>query len=467
MKTTKKISFLKVIVLTFVAAGCLISCNQDNKKDGSVAEMQTRLDEIMQDYQQLQQDSENYTQQLAERDSSIQAQAAEIQRLIDQLNAAQNGNGNGNGSVATAQPNTNRAANKANKRLTAQLKAKQQKIDELQASIDQLNRQLDALKATEGFADRSELARLRQIINQQDKQIVALANDKVLLTNDNDSLNARMAYMTSTRNSAAAAAVAADYTTQISTLQNQIAAQQNEITSLREELAAKAALLADAQKAQDAAEKAAADAKANTAKAKGNINKKLAQLQAQCDEYYAEILRLRAENASLKTENDSLRDQVAHFKKSAEDISAQNVKMRDQVNRASVLSTDNIVVTPLKRISGSTGKPTNRASAVSALRIDGMILSNNVIDPGTVTIYAVITSPNNVVLHNGTQQQSFNANGNSSPYTMVQAYEFTGEARAFDMVWSKDSELELEAGIYRVTLYANSHIIGVTEFKLK
>ena len=35
------------------------------------------------------------------------------------------------------------------------------------------------------------------------------------------------------------------------------------------------------------------------------------------------------------------------------------------------------------------------------------------------------------------------------------------------MNWSKDDEIELEAGIYRVSLYANGNLIGISEFKLK
>ena len=94
-------------------------------------------------------------------------------------------------------------------------------------------------------------------------------------------------------------------------------------------------------------------------------------------------------------------------------------------------------------------------------------MSNSVIEPGTVTIYAVITSPSNNVLHNGTMEQKFDANGTRTTYTTVQSYEFTGDERTFEMSWSKDDDTELESGIYRVSLYANSSLIGFTEFKLK
>ena len=155
------------------------------------------------------------------------------------------------------------------------------------------------------------------------------------------------------------------------------------------------------------------------------------------------------------------------MKKNVENVAVENAKMAAKVSRASVLSTSELNVTPLKRLSNGTGKPTSRASATHAFRIEGYLMGNSVVEPGTITLYAVITSPSNVVLHNGTVEQKFDANGVRTTYTMVQAYEFTGQTRPFDMSWSCDDQMELESGVYRLSLYANGNLIGVTEFKLK
>ena len=232
------------------------------------------------------------------------------------------------------------------------------------------------------------------------------------------------------------------------------------VQNLREELAKQTALAEEAAKSN-------VDSKANIAKTKGSINKKLAQLQAQCDEYYEELERLRAENLMLKNENDSLRSEVVTMKKSVENVAVENAKMAAKVSRASILSTSDLTVTPLKRLSNGTGKPTSRASATHAFRIEGYLMGNSVVEPGTVTVYAMIVAPTGEVLHNGTVEQKFEADGVRSTYTMVQAYEFTGQTRPFDMSWSYDEEEELESGVYKLKLYANGNLIGVTEFKLK
>ncbi len=456
MKTIRKVSIFKVAAIAFMAAGCLVSCNQNTQNGPTVNEMQTRLNDIMKEYQEMQSTCDDYSRQLAAKDSSIQAQAAEIQRLIDQLNNAGKG---------TATTRSNRTGSKTNtaklKKLNAELSARKAEIARLQERLNQQTSELNALKAADNYADREALARLQMLVKQQENRIIALTNDKVRLTCTNDSLVAHVAYLMGQR-AENENATNAEYAAQVAALQNQVANQQNEINRLREELAKQAAVAEASQKSQ-----APAETKTDIAKTKGSINKKLAQLQAQCDEYYEELERLRAENIILKNENDSLRSEVVSMKKNVENVAVENAKMAAKVSRASILSTSELNVTPLKRLSNGTGKPTSRASATHAFRIEGYLMGNSVVEPGTITLYAVITSPSNVVLHNGTVEQKFDANGVRTTYTMVQAYEFTGQTRPFDMSWSCDDQMELESGVYRLSLYANGNLIGVTEFKLK
>lgn len=456
MKTIRKVSIFKVAAIAFMAAGCLVSCNQNTQNGPTVNEMQTRLNDIMKEYQEMQSTCDDYSRQLAAKDSSIQAQAAEIQRLIDQLNNA------GKGAATTRSNRTSSKTNTAKlKKLNAELSARKAEIARLQERLNQQTSELNALKAADNYADREALARLQMLVKQQENRIIALTNDKVRLTCTNDSLVAHVAYLMGQR-AENENATNAEYAAQVAALQNQVANQQNEINRLREELAKQAAIAEASQKSQ-----APAETKTDIAKTKGSINKKLAQLQAQCDEYYEELERLRAENIILKNENDSLRSEVVSMKKNVENVAVENAKMAAKVSRASVLSTSELNVTPLKRLSNGTGKPTSRASATHAFRIEGYLMGNSVVEPGTITLYAVITSPSNVVLHNGTVEQKFDANGVRTTYTMVQAYEFTGQTRPFDMSWSCDDQMELESGVYRLSLYANGNLIGVTEFKLK
>ena len=456
----RKESIFKAVALALLMTGCLVSCNQNGQNGPTVNEMQTRLNDIMKEYQEMQATCDDYTRQLAEKDSSIQAQAAEIQRLINQVN---------NAGAQTANTKASRVGSKVSsaklRKLNAELSAKKSEILRLQERLNQQTAELNALKAADNYGDREALARLQMLVKEQDARIVALSNDKVALTCINDSLAAHVAYLLGQR--ATEVSSSADYAAQVTMLQNQVASQQSEINRLQEELAKQVALVAQANEQAKNAKPAASETKTNIAKTKGSINKKLAQLQAQCDEYYEELERLRAENIVLRNENDSLRTQVVTMKRNVENVAVENAKMAAKVSRASVLTTSELTVTPLKRQSNSVGKPTSRASATGAFRIEGYLMDNSVVEPGTVTVYAVITPPSNVVLHNGTLEQKFEANGVRTTYTTVRAFEFTGQTRPFDMSWSKDDDVELESGVYTLRLYANGNLIGTTEFKLK
>ena len=61
MNTSSKKSILMVVALTFLTVGCLFSCNRTPQNAPTVHEMQTRLDEIMKEYQEMQQSCDEYT----------------------------------------------------------------------------------------------------------------------------------------------------------------------------------------------------------------------------------------------------------------------------------------------------------------------------------------------------------------------------------------------------------------------
>ena len=216
MKTIRKVSIFKVAAIAFMAAGCLVSCNQNTQNGPTVNEMQTRLNDIMKEYQEMQSTCDDYSRQLAAKDSSIQAQAAEIQRLIDQLNNAGKG---------TATTRSNRTGSKTNtaklKKLNAELSARKAEIARLQERLNQQTSELNALKAADNYADREALARLQMLVKQQENRIIALTNDKVRLTCTNDSLVAHVAYLMGQRVENENA-TNAEYAAQVAALQNQV-----------------------------------------------------------------------------------------------------------------------------------------------------------------------------------------------------------------------------------------------------
>lgn len=458
MNTTRKSAIFTLATLAILAIGGFASCDQKANRDAEIESMEARLNAIIDEHQQMKEEYENYTAVLSEKDSAINAQASEIRSLISQLKAAKAGKGGTTVRKVVVNDNSAELARQAE-----EIQAKQQQIADLEARLQQQQSSAASLQqqAVAGTAasqaDRRQLERLQRQVGDQDALIARLTNEVVRLTNDNDSLVSQNIYLAKHQGSVSESA----YTDQIAQLQQQMSGQQAEIERLKAELGQQQAAVAEAKKAVEAAK---SESKTKT------VNKKIKELQALCESYAQEIEQLRAENAQLRSENESLRGQVSNMRQEAEQNAMENAKLAVKLNRASILVTKDLVVTPLKVGSNGIGKETNRAASTSSLMLDGTILDNNVVEPGTIQLYARVVGSNGRVVEANTADGSdplFTANGTQMLYAMTQPVEFTGESRTFHMVWTNHGDKELAPGIYKLTLYANGNNIGTTTFRLK
>ena len=574
--TIKKLKRFFIASLATVSMVAVFqSCGgESSNNDEMVAELQKQLDSTMEKYEKLKSESAGFEGQMATRDSAINAQAAEIQRLINQLNAqkrqssgssAQVDNGKverlqkelkekentikklqkeiekQSGEIASGNVSDSKAARLQKKvdeqesqiaKLKNDLKATEKEIENLrngakntesvrasyERQIADLNAQVESCKkqssdynkqietlngevkslreaaSKSGDAAQNELAKSKQDLTKvtvllsecqknnaqlqkdlkdtEDKlsaaekkaqqsqttdknntdQLEALVekcnNDKAKLQKDIDALNAQIAAFKGTES---------DNSKKMDALNAQIDSQRREIEKLKNDIKSKDAELA-------AVKKSAAEQKNSGKTGKGNVSEKIAELQAMCSSYEEEIARLKAENSQLKSENAELKDKVA----SSSELFAENERLQQKVKLASVLVTSDLKVAPGKSVKvGNVVKSTTKASQTKVVRIDCKVLDNNVIDPGTVCIYARIANAANRVICNGNPDNySFDMNGVTMQYTTKQEIEFTGYGRNITMMWKKSDSVELTPGLYWVTLYANGYEIGKVSFKL-
>lgn len=114
-----------------------------------------------------------------------------------------------------------------------------------------------------------------------------------------------------------------------------------------------------------------------------------------------------------------------------------------------------------------TVKETKKAAQTKVVKVEGEILQNNVIDPGTITIYYRISNAANRVICAGiADDYMFNLGDTQMQYTAKQDIEYTGAARNIRMIWRSNDQVTFEPGLYWVTLYANGYEIGKTSFRL-
>ena len=281
---------------------------------------------------------------------------------------------------------------------------------------------------------------LQSTITDLRQQVVALQARVDQLAGENDVL---LKSSQKGNDDAASAKTIADLTAQVESQRQQIEQLQADIQRKNNELAA---------------------AKSNAKPSKGTVNQKLAELQALCDSYVAEIERLRAENEQLKVENAELKEQVS----SSATLFAENERLQQKVKLASVLVTSDLKAIPGKSVKiGNVVKPTTKAAQTKCVRLDCRLVDNNVIDPGSITIYARISNAADRAIYNGSAEDfTFDMNGTPMQYTTKQDIEFTGAGRQLTMVWKKSDAVELAPGLYWVKLYANGYEIGKASFKL-
>ncbi len=316
---------------------------------------------------------------------------------------------------------------------TLQLRYNEEKSrnEALAAQIAELQKSIDSQKNN-----------AEQVATGVNEQLAALQSQIDALTAENAQLKAGVA-------DANAATVAA--------LQAEVSRQQAELSALQAELNAKNSAL-QAKEAELAALKKGGKAVA------GDVNAKLQELQALCDGYVEEIARLKAENEALKAENAALRETSAQ----AQQVLTDNAELLKKVEMASVLVMSDVKAAAGKSISGTTMKEVSKAAQVKMVRVGGTILANNVITPGSVTIYVRIANAANRVVCNGNPgDQTFDMNGIDMQYTTSQVIEFTGASRAINILWRKFDNVTMEPGLYWATLYANGYEIGKTSFTLK
>ena len=198
------------------------------------------------------------------------------------------------------------------------------------------------------------------------------------------------------------------------------------------------------------------------------LRQQITELQTTCDNYMQELETLKAENEALKAENEKIKVAMEETKAENEKLASENQTLEQKIENAKRLVTSDLTATAMRKKCGGKGlKATKHSNKLEVVKIETRILANDVVDPGTKTIYARITGPNNRVLCNGTAEEfSFDIDGSPMQYTAKQDIEFDGNARKVIINWSKNDNVKVIKGTYRVTLYADGQEIGKTSFKL-
>ena len=410
-----------------------------------IADLNKQIKSLKADVASLRKQAEKENDAAASEE--LTAVRSELRQMTAQLNDCRKQN--------TQYQNDVKAANETLASVKADLANCQSNLDAAGSQVKTLqaaqgSQNEDAAKAQQAIVQQCENDKqtLQGTISDLRQQVMAMQARVEQLTAENTAYaNAAAKGGNDAGKEAAAAKTIADLTAQVEAQRGEIAQLQSDLQNKERELA---------------------EAKSNTGGSKatkGSVEQRLADLQSLCDSYAAEIERLRAENEQLRGENATLKEQVA----ASSTLFAENERLQQKVKLASVLVTSDLKVTPGKSVKvGNVVKPTTKASQTKFVRIDCRLLDNNVVDPGSMTIFARISNAADRAISNGNADDyMFNMNGVQMQYTTKQDIEFTGSGRTLTMLWRKADAVELTPGLYWVRLYAGGYEIGKTSFKLE
>jgi hypothetical protein len=187
--------------------------------------------------------------------------------------------------------------------------------------------------------------------------------------------------------------------------------------------------------------------------------KELKTIREVLKSYIYQIDSLNQANIALRTENIEVRQRLKQTEIEKQELTTQKDALTQMVEKASVLSAKNIVITPLNKRS----KENVRSDKVDKLRTCFTIRENAVMPPGNKTIYLRIVRPDEVVLSSGVNL--FELQGEQMVFSASREVQYENTDIDMCIFWTNDGQLI--PGNYQVHIYAEGNEIGSTTFALK
>jgi hypothetical protein len=187
--------------------------------------------------------------------------------------------------------------------------------------------------------------------------------------------------------------------------------------------------------------------------------KELKTIREVLKSYIYQIDSLNQANIALRTENIEVRQRLKQTEIEKQELTTQKDALTQMVEKASVLSAKNIVITPLNKRS----KENVRSDKVDKLRTCFTIRENAVMPPGNKTIYLRIVRPDEVVLSSGVNL--FELQGEQMVFSASREVQYENSDIDMCIFWTNDGQLI--PGNYQVHIYAEGNEIGSTTFALK
>ena len=204
-------------------------------------------------------------------------------------------------------------------------------------------------------------------------------------------------------------------------------------------------------------------------------SKLLAEAQAlikQMDEDKARLQTsidsLMTVNKQLYQERDSVTGELVNTLAKKQEIEDENKKMKDRIDKASILSTANIQATPIRMTKKGKVDEVSKAKDAEKLRVCFDLLQNKIAPSGQTELAVRIVSPDGTTIQmsslgSGTLQDA--TTGNDIPFTYSISPDYQNETKTVCSYWAQT--FKFSPGKYSVEVYEKGFLIGQSSFMMK
>ena len=194
--------------------------------------------------------------------------------------------------------------------------------------------------------------------------------------------------------------------------------------------------------------------KATDAREITRLKKEVATVREVLRSYIRQVDSLNQVNQNLMAENDRVKDALAQSKEANEGLRQEKQNLTEKVAIAAQLDATGIQMSLLNKRQ----KTAKKMKDCKTIQVNFTIARNVTAENGNRTLYVRIQTPAGQVLSAGT----FPYENRQLEYSMKKVVEYAGEELGVQTFWQVGEYLE--AGQYRVSIFADGNMIGSKTF---
>lgn len=190
-----------------------------------------------------------------------------------------------------------------------------------------------------------------------------------------------------------------------------------------------------------------------------DYEKRLSYMRTVMEGYIHQIDSLNTLNQKLVNENITYRKEITSARLRADMAEEKAQELSTKVQKGAVIRARNIALVALNQ----SDKVVTRVARAARLRVDFVLVGNELSQPGERNVYARIIGPDGYVLANR-NNATFNFEGDMITYSATRQVDYQNEDLSVSLFYNDSG---ITAGKYQVMIYIDGHMIGSTEIILR